>query len=66
MISIKFLPIISTDHAFENGWSQKMETLSQKKMNLIDTFANSLILSLVLQKMYGDKKNMNLNCDIRV
>ena len=33
-----------------------METLSHKKMNLIDTFANSLILSLVLQKMYGDKK----------
>lgn len=43
-----------------------METLSHKKMNLIDTFANSLILSLVLQKMYGDKKNMNLNFDIRV
>ena len=33
-----------------------METLSHKKMNLIDTFANFLILSLVLQKMYGDKK----------
>ena len=43
-----------------------METLSNKKMNLIDTFANSLILSLVLQKMYVDKKNMNLNFDIRV
>lgn len=43
-----------------------METLSHKKMNLIDTFANSLILSLVLQKMYGDKKTMNLNFDIRV
>lgn len=43
-----------------------METLSHKKMNLIDTFANSLILSLVLQKMYVDKKNMNLNFDIRV
>ena len=43
-----------------------METLSHKKMNLIDTFANSLILSLVLQKMYNDKKNMNLNFDIRV
>lgn len=43
-----------------------METLSHKKMNLIDTFANSLILSLVLQKMYGDKKYMNLNFDIRV
>ena len=57
---------MSTDHAFENRWSQKMETLSHKKMNLIDTFANSLILSLVLQKMYDDKKNMNLNFDIRV
>ena len=33
-----------------------MEILSHKKMNLIDTFANFLILSLVLQKMYGDKK----------
>ena len=43
-----------------------METLSHKKMNLIDTFANSLILSLVVQKMYVDKKNMNLNFDIRV
>ena len=43
-----------------------METLSHKKMNLTDTFANSLILSLVLQKMYGDQKNMNLNFDIRV
>lgn len=43
-----------------------METLSHKKMNLTDTFANSLILSLVLQKMYDDKKNMNLNFDIRV
>ena len=43
-----------------------METLSHKKMNLIDTFANCLILSLVLQKMYVDKKNMNLNFDIRV
>ena len=43
-----------------------METLSHKKMNLIDTFANSLILSLVLQKMYVDKKDMNLNFDIRV
>lgn len=43
-----------------------METLSHKKMNLIDTFANSLILSVVLQKMYVDKKNMNLNFDIRV
>lgn len=47
---------MSTDHAFKNRWSQKKETLSHKKMNLIDTFANSLILSLVLQKMYGDKK----------
>lgn len=38
---------MSTDHAFKNRWSQKMETL-------------------VLQKMYVDKKNMNLNFDIRV
>lgn len=57
---------MSTDHAFKNRWSQKKETLSHKKMNLIDTFANSLILSLVLQKMYDDKKNMNLNFGIRV
>ena len=33
-----------------------METLSHKKMNLIDILAISLILSLVLQKMYADKK----------